>query len=73
MATYMPSPQKKRFQPQKKFFADNLHHKSQVAIFGANLKTASIQNEKGEHLFFDPSYQSEYKQRYDDLAKKESL
>lgn len=44
-----------------------------MAIFGANLKTASIQNEKGEHLFFDPSYQSEYKQRYHDLAKKKTL
>lgn len=55
---------------QKRFFADNLHHKSQVAIFGTNLKNASVNNAKGEHLFFDNNYQSEYQQCYDELAKK---
>ena len=61
---------KKKLHPQKRFFADNLHHKSQVAIFGQNLKTAANSNQKGDHLFFDPSYKSEYQQCYDELAKK---
>jgi len=38
---------KKKLHPQKRFFADNLHHKSQVAIFGNNLKEAADTNEKG--------------------------
>ena len=43
---------------------------SKIAIFGSNLKLASEKNSKGDHLFFDPSYMSEYKQCYDELAKK---
>jgi hypothetical protein len=41
-----------------------------VAIFGTNLKNASINNAKGEHLFYDNKYQSEYQQCYDEIAKK---
>jgi len=41
-----------------------------VAIFGNNLKQAADTNERGQHLFFDPSYISEYRQCYDERAKK---
>ena len=61
---------RKKLHPQKRFFADNLHHQSQVAIFGQNLKVAAERNAKGDHLFFDPSYKSEYRQCYDEMAKK---
>ena len=64
------SPGKKRkMYPAKRFFADNLHHRSQVAIFGTNLKNAAGLKEGGQ-MFFDPSYQSEYKQHFDENAKQ---
>ena len=31
---------------------------------------AAERNLKGDHLFFDPSYKSEYRQCYDEMAKK---
>jgi hypothetical protein len=34
------------------------------------LKQAADTNEKGQHLFFDPNYMSEYRQCYDEAAKK---
>ncbi len=51
---------KKKLHPQKRFFADNLHHKSQAIIYGQKLKQASENNAKGDHLFFEPNYSSEY-------------
>ena len=61
---------KKRLHPQKRQFPDNLHSRQQVAIFGEQLRNASKLLPKGDHLFFDPSYQSEYQNRYDEFAKK---
>jgi hypothetical protein len=61
----------KQFHHQKRFFENNLHHSSQIAIFGQSLKNAALQNAKGDHLFFDLNYQSEYKHCYDEMAKKQ--
>ena len=68
---YLVNPNyKKKPQFQKRFFADNQHHKSQAAIYGKPLKNAADNNAKGDHLFFDPTYKSEYRQCYDEMAKK---
>ena len=56
---------KKKLHPQKRFFADNLHHKSQAIIYGKQLKKASENSAKGDHLFFEPNYSSEYNKQYD--------
>ena len=32
---------KRKLHPQKRFFADNLHHKSQAIIYGKTLEQAS--------------------------------
>lgn len=66
----MNSEKKKVHHPQKRFFPDNLHHKSQVAIYGESLKNARDSNAKGDHLFFENNYQSEYQHCYDEHAKK---
>lgn len=61
---------KKKLHPQKRFFADNLHHKSQAIIYGKNLEHASKNNAKGDHLYFDPNYSSEYNHQFDKKAKQ---
>ena len=61
---------RKKLHPQKRFFADNLHHKSQAVIYGKPLEHASKNEPKGDHLYWEPNYGSEYNQQYDKHAKQ---
>ena len=64
---------RKTAHPQKKFFSNNLHHKSQIALFGQQLKDASEKNAKGEHLYFDPIFRSEYSQCYEASKQQDAM